>query len=203
MALVHAFGMNVIASGKSVDCTVKHKVPLTRQETLGQIPSDIFLPGAQTPALDSLAHNRPVLYDQPLTSADGAPLTMEVSTRIESRVTSPVVGGLIGGFCGGVTGFIAGGFVAMFTGNGAFLLGGGALGTAAGGGLGVLSTVGDRVRVVEKELPIEKRAMTGVDVSVTAGRLDGETGYFHRFEPRLERKVIGSYTQPVLERYRA
>lgn len=194
--------MNVIASGKSVDCTVKHRVPLTRQETLGQIPSDIFLSGAETPDLAGLAHNRPVLYDQPLTSAAGAPLTMEMTTRIEAAATSPVIGGLIGGFCGGVTGFIAGG-VSILTGNGAFLVGGGALGTAAGAGLGVLSTAGGRVRVVEQGLPIEKRAMTGIDVNVAPGRLDGESGYFHRFEPRLERTVIGSYTKPVLERYKA
>lgn len=195
--------MNVIASGTSVDCTVKHKVPLTRQETLGQIPSDIFLPGAETPSLETLAHNRPVLYDQPLTSSAGAPLTMEMTTRIEASATSPVIGGLIGGFCGGVTGFIAGGFVSILTGNGTFLVGGGALGTAAGAGLGVLSTAGGRVRVVEQELPIEKRSMTGIDVNVAPGRLDGESGYFHRFEPRLERTVIGSYTKPVLERYKA
>ncbi len=193
--------MNILASGKSVDVTVRHKIPVTRSETIGMIPSDVFLSHDQTPDVTGLAHNRPVTYEQPLVEG-GAPVMLEVSQRIQARASSPILSGLVGGFCGGVTGFIAGGLVSMLTGNGAFLMGGAALGTATGGGLGALSAVGARVRVVEKEFPIEQRAMTGVEVQVSPGKLDGQPGFFHRFEPRLQRTPLGSYTQPILERYR-
>ena len=193
--------MNVITQGKYIDQTVQSKRPLTERQTLGQIPSDVFTSSPESPAIETLKHDRPVVYDQPLLK-DGQPIYLDVEQRFLARSNSPVAWGLVGGFCGGVTGWIVGGLTAMATGNAAFLFGGAATGIALGGGLGAMTASGDRVRLVSDEKPVEHRKMTGVEVRSEAGKLQGETGYFHRYSPQLERTTLGSYTEYHVEHYR-
>jgi hypothetical protein len=193
--------MNVIAQGKRIDQVVQAKRPITERQTLGHIPSDVFTSSPESPPLESLKHDRPVVYDQPLLR-EGLPVYADFEQHFSARSASPLAWGLIGGFCGGVTGWILGGFAAMATGNAAFLLGGAATGLSVTAGLAALSARGDRVRLIGEEVPLESRQMTGVQVHSQPGTLQGEKGYFHRFSPALDRTPLGSYTQYKVEHFR-
>ncbi len=194
--------MNVIASGRQIDQVVNYQVPVRKREELGKMPSDIFLSTDQTPALETLRHDCTVSYDQPQV-AEGKPVMEARSEHFQENAQSPILAGLVGGFVGGVTGFIAGGFLSMVTGNGAFLVAVAPLGLAGGATLGAVAASHDRVRLVEEEFNIEQRRMTGVEVDVQPGELNGKTGYFHRFEPNFESTPLGHYTQPRVEHYSA
>lgn len=193
--------MNVLAEGRRIDHTLTHQVPLTRRVTLGEVPNDVFLSTSETPPLEQIGNRRPIVYDQPLVE-NGRPQMLTVKTHFQASTAGPLVGGLIGGFAGGVTGWIVGGLTAMLTQNPAFLMGGAALGLAGGATLGAASASGRRVRLVTREEPIEQRQMTGVKTQVSAGKLKGQEGYFHRFQPEIVSTRLGSYQKPVIEKFR-
>lgn len=193
--------MNIVAEGRRIDHTLTHQVPLTSKVTLGEVPNDVFLSTPETPPLAQMGNRRPIFYEQPLVE-NGRPQMLTMKTHFQASAPSPLVGGLIGGFAGGVTGWIVGGLTAMLTQNPSFLVGGAALGLAGGATLGASSASGSRLRLVTREEPIEQRQMTGVKTQVSAGKLKGQEGYFHRFQPEIITTPLGSYQKPKIEKFR-
>lgn len=193
---------STVASGRKIDHTLTYRNVNFRSEEVGRIPNDIFLPTDQTPPLESLKKERPVIVRQPEMS-NGEPVVREVSQRFQASAPSPVVGGLVGGFVGGVVGAIAGGFISIGTGNGAFLVGGLALSGAVGAYIGAAGAASKEVQLVVNERPIESKTMTGIDTAVRAGTLKGRQGYFHSFSGRLERTHHGNYDVPRIQTVRA
>lgn len=194
--------MEIITSGRRIDHSLTYRKVNFHSQEVGRIPNDIFLPTDQTPPLDSLKKNRPVIVRQPEMSA-GAPVVREITQRFQAQAPSPIVGGLIGGFVGGVIGAVAGGFVSIATGNGAFLVGGLALSGAAGAFLGANNAAGKEVQLVVNRRPIESKEMTGIDTHVRPGRLKGKQGYFHTFSGRIENTNHGIYDEPRVQTVRA
>jgi hypothetical protein len=193
--------MRIITTGKKIDHTLNFRTVRFQRQEVGRIPNDIFLPTDQTPPLESLKHVRPVIVDQP-EMRDGAPNIREVTQRFQATAPSPVVGGVIGAAVGGVAGAVLGGLASALTGQGAFLLGAGALGVAAGGFLGAQNAATKEVQLVVSERPVRSQEMTGVDTAVTRGSLKGKPGYFHSFSAHLETSYHGNYDVPRVQTVR-
>lgn len=193
--------MKIITTGRKIDHTLQFRDLRFHREEIGKIPNDIFLPTDQTPPLDSLKHSRPVIVNQP-EMIDGEPNVREVSKRFQASAPSPVVGGVVGGFVGGVVGAIVGGFASLATGQGAFLVGAGALGLAGGAYFGAANAAGKEVQLVMRERPILSQTMNGVDTRVTPGTLKGKSGYYHSFSAHLETTNHGTYDVPTVQTVR-
>lgn len=189
--------MQIISTGRTIDHTLSYRSVRFQKEEIGRIPSDIFLPTSQTPPLDSLKKNRPVIVKQP-ELVDGQPVVREVTERFQASAPSAVLGGAIGGFAGGVVGAVVGGFASVFTGNGAFLLGAGALGLMGGAYLGASSAANQELQLVVQERPIHSQTMAGIDTEVTRGHLKGQNGYFHKFSAQLASTHHGTYQVPTV-----
>jgi len=193
--------MRVISTGRRIDQTLTYRDVVHHREEVGRIPSDIFLPTAETPPLETLKKVRPVIVEQP-EMVGGEVQVREVTHRFQESAPSAVVGGLVGGFVGGVVGSIVGGFASLFTGNGALLLGAGALGLAGGAFLGAHNAADQEVQLVVEEQPVLSKTMTGVDTEVSLGRLKGKSGYFHRFSGQLNTTEHGVYDVPRIRTIR-
>lgn len=193
--------MKVIATGKSIDHTLKYRDVRFREQEAGRLPNDIFLPTDQTPPLESLKKVRPVMVKQP-EMINGEVRVREVSERFQASAPNPAVAGAIGAAVGGIAGAVIGGAITLFTGNSAFLMGGGALGAAAGGFLNANSASNKEVQLVVRQKPILSKTMTGINTRVTQGRLKGRSGYFHSFAAQLETTNHGLYDVPRVQTVR-
>ena len=193
--------MKIISTGKTIDHTLKYRNVRFHSEEVGRLPNDIFLSSKETPPLESLKKVRPVMVEQP-EMINGAPNVTEVSQRFTASAPSPLVSGAIGAVIGGVAGAVIGGFVSVISGNGAFLLGAGSLGLAAGSYLGASNASNQEVQLVVSERPILSQTMTGTDTRVREGNLKGRSGYFHTFHARLQSDHLGTYDVPKIQTIR-
>ena len=190
--------MRIIASGPSIDQRVSYRDIAFHKAEVGKLPDDIFLSTDKTPPLESLKLSRPVLVDQPAV-VNGKPAITEKSEHFQAKLASPVAIGVAGGLLGGFAGAVIGAFPAILTGNPVWFAAGAALGAAGGGLVGASSASGREYQLSVDEKPILEKRMTGIDTDVTAGSLKGKSGYFHRFEPRLESTNLGTYDVPSLK----
>ncbi len=54
----------------------------------------------------------------------------------------------------------------------------------------------DRVALEWRPHAIVTQEMTGYRETVTPGQHNGQSGYFHRFQPTITREVVGTYQTP-------
>lgn len=193
--------MRIIATGRRIDHTLQYRDVNFFREEVGRIPNDIFLPTDQTPPLDSLKHSRPVMVQQPEFEGQKVKVN-DVTRRFQASAPSPLLAGALGAFVGGVSGAIVGGFCALATGQGAFLVGAGALGLAGGAFLGATDASSKEVQLSVQKEPILSKTMTGIDTRVRQGSLKGKSGYFHSFSAQLETTHHGTYDVPSVRTVR-
>lgn len=189
--------MRIIASGPKIDQNLTYRDVAFHKVEVGKLPDDLFLPTRQTPSLESLKLTRNVYVQQP-DMVDGTPDVREKTERFEGKVTSPTAMAIGGGAIGGLVGFMVGAFPAILTGNGAWMAAGAAVGAVGAGLLAAHSASGKEVQLSLEAKPILLKSMAGIATEVSAGTLKGQQGFFHRFEPNLQSRQVGTYEVPSL-----
>ncbi len=192
----------------SVD--LSYPVPVTERVKLGGTPRDYFdndpRPVVGEASCDNGAcANLPQERWQtlPRLTPEGQPLMRTVNQHLEGRPASPLwsfVGyGAAAGLAGAVVGGVLGGLLA-----GQPVLGAAAGAAAVGipvGGLMAHRASQDRVALEWRPHAIVTEQMTGYRESVTPGQFNGQSGYYHRFEPVISRQIVGTYQTPHIVHY--
>lgn len=183
-----------------------YQVPLTDRVKLGGTPRDYFDANPQ-PAADLVpcsggacsALPQEVWVTNPLLSASGAPLLESVHESVDARAASPLLNGLGWGAAGAALGGIVGAVVGVFLGSpGVGASVGAALTAPLAGAVAARSAARDQVALEWVERPIVQTDLTGYRERVSPGRLHGKDGYFHRFEPVLASRPLGTYHTPQI-----
>lgn len=180
---------------------VKYTEPTIQRLALGQKPANSFNDDPKVSrdyvSLSESKGGSTVWGDVPLKNADGSVKLNEVVKEIDLTPRSPLKYGLIAGGIGAAVGALTG--LGLAGGWGA-LAGGAGLGAVAGGGA-ALAVRNDKVKVVWETHQITDSKMLGYHEYVGIGERDGKRGYFHRFVPDVETKVVGTYQTPRAEHY--
>ena len=187
-----------------------YQEPVIQRSPLGKKPANTFdqspqvgrdyVELGQTPADASST----IWGDVPLKNADGSPQMRTLSVDLDLTPRSPLKYGLIAAGIGAAVGALGGwmGAAALGMGEGwAAFTGGAALGSLAGGGA-ALAVHGDKVKVVWTTHEIRDPQLLGYHEFVGPGELNGRKGYFHRFVPDVQEKVIGRYQTPAAVHYK-
>lgn len=195
---------------ESISLDLSYPVPVSDRTRLGGMPRDYFdsdpKPGVGQGSCENggCAHLPQEVWDtQPRTDAQGRPVMRTVSQHVEAHPASVLgaflgygaLAGLAGAVVGGVLGYLAAGQPALGA------AGGFATAGVAVGGWMANRAGKDRVKLEWRPHPIVSQEMTGYRETVTPGQLHGQSGYYHRFQPIIERQVVGSYQTPHVVHY--
>lgn len=189
---------------------VTYQEPIIQRSPLGKKPANTFSDSPQVVRDYVEIHQAPpeagsvVWGDVPLKNDDGTPQMRSLTVALDLTPRSPWKYGLVAAGIGAAVGALSGwvGATALGLSDGlAALSGAAALGTLAGGGA-ALAVRGDQVKVVWTTHEIRDPQLLGYHQFVGAGELNGQKGYFHRYVPHVQEKVIGSYRVPAAKHYK-
>lgn len=187
-----------------VDLT--YDAPCMQRQKLGGTPQDYFdnVPAPVTSGVTSCANGacavlpQEVWRDSVVLGTDSKPTMQTLSVHLEDRPHSPLGRGL----AWGVPVALGVGLAGALTGGAGVGLMAAVVGGALAGGMAAHSAWGDRVRLEWVEHDIEASRMQGYQERVEPGTLWGKDGYFHRFEPVVETRPLGTWQSPQIVHYK-
>lgn len=190
---------------------VTFQEPIIQRSVLGKRPANVFNDSPEVSRdyvslgeANLTGDTASVWGDVPLKNSDGSPQMRTLKVDIDLTPRSPLKYGLIAAGIGAAVGALSGwaGASALGLSDGVGALAGG-LGLAglAGGGA-ALAVKGDKVKLVWTTHQIADPQYLGYHEYVGPGESQGRRGYFHRFVPDVQEKIIGSYQTPGAVHYK-
>lgn len=200
----------IVEGRQPISAVLTYKQPVTRRQQVGSLPRDYFDQNAQpeqprVPCANGACANLPreVWRPVPVTDGQGQPVMQEVTRHFQARPASPVLHALGWGAAAGLAGAAAGGLLGAALGNPALgAVAVGACAALAAGFVGARHAAADRIKLVWEEHQVAMPRMEAYTEDVTPGRLNGRSGYFHRFHPEVSETVLTTYQVPKIVHYR-
>jgi hypothetical protein len=203
--------MQLAASGReSISLDLSYTVPVKDRLKLGGTPRDYF-DQSPTPSVgeatcaNGACANLPqeTWINQPRLTATGEPVLRTVNEHVEGHPASVLWNSLGYGAAAGLAGAVVGGVLGYLTAGQPLV---GAAAGAALAGVSVGAVMGqkasqDRVALEWRPHAIVTEQMTGYRETVTPGNLNGQSGYYHRFQPIISRQIVGTYQTPHVVHY--